>query len=687
MQDATSIDQQQRRCRERADANGQTILPDLQFKDEAISGTQRNRAGLSAMMDAAREGKFSTLYLDCLSRLARDVVGAMDTLNKLVHCHVQIISVTEGIDTADDNWELGAVFRSWMHQEYIKTLRGAVLRGKTESIFNDWSVGDHCFGYSTEPIPGTENSRRGRQKGPRKRAVIYEPHASWVRKIFHYFAEERRSLSWIARELTRLGVPKDHRSLTTKWTQDLVRKRLRSLKYIGIWSWGKKTNVRDPSSGAVRQEDRPLEEIAQWERQRPELRIIDDDTFFKAQALLDENDAACAAYRQNDGTLKGSRGSDHRQPRHLLQGLIRCASCGGRFHTNGLKKRYMVCANYLNGSCTCRTRLPRELAERLILAALSERIFRSPEWFQLILNEAHRAWEKHQQANPDEAKGLEQALAEIDRKIQRLVDSVEKGDADPEISTRLGARREEKADLQRRLMVLREAQRRFPTPPDEAWLTGKLQHLETVLAGDCPAAAEALRDLLGEVVVEEIGRPGRKRKALRGMFMMDNARVLSCLERELGDAEATTTASGTVVLDFVEKLPWEALANRVKELFDQCLTDGKIAEKLGCATSWVPKALKVWCTENGTDISAIRQRPRPRAKPSLAERLADRAKTLWDQGMLLQDIAETLTCDRNVVTWAIQHWHISRGLPVPDGRTRRKLLPKSDNIKKSGVNS
>ena len=44
--------------------------------------------------------------------------------------------------------------------------------------------------------------------------------------------------------------------------------------------------------------------------------------------------------------------------------------------------------------------------------------------------------------------------------------------------------------------------------------------------------------------------------------------------------------------------------------------------------------------------------------------------------MLLGDVAVELGVDRNTVTAAWRHWHASRGLPAPDGRTRRKSLPK-----------
>jgi len=61
--------------------------------------------------------------------------------------------------------------------------------------------------------------------------------------------------------------------------------------------------------------------------------------------------------------------------------------------------------------------------------------------------------------------------------------------------------------------------------------------------------------------------------------------------------------------------------------------------------------------------------------PAVAE-LANRAKELWDQGLMMREIATALGCCRDTVTAAVGYWHTSRNLPVPDGRARRKELPR-----------
>lgn len=74
LQDDSSLDQQKRKCRERAAHLAHVIPPELEFTDAAVSGKKRDRAGLDALLNAAAQGCFRTLYVDSLSRLAREFV-------------------------------------------------------------------------------------------------------------------------------------------------------------------------------------------------------------------------------------------------------------------------------------------------------------------------------------------------------------------------------------------------------------------------------------------------------------------------------------------------------------------------------------------------------------------------------------------------------------------------------------
>lgn len=92
-----SIADQQRKCREAAEANGHRLLPEFEYADEAVSGTKLCREGLDAMLRDAEDGAFQVLYFHSLSRLARESVITMTMLKQLVHRHgVRVISTSEG---------------------------------------------------------------------------------------------------------------------------------------------------------------------------------------------------------------------------------------------------------------------------------------------------------------------------------------------------------------------------------------------------------------------------------------------------------------------------------------------------------------------------------------------------------------------------------------------------------------
>ena len=150
-----SISDQQRKCCDKAEINGHKISPQLEFFDQAVSGTKRHRAGLDAMLAAAEAGRLKVLYFHSLSRLSRESVITLPLLKHLVHnLGVRIISCTEGIDSNDTAWEIIAHVMSIVHEQYVKDLAANVFRGQEGAVLAGFSVGDYCFGIHVRANPG-----------------------------------------------------------------------------------------------------------------------------------------------------------------------------------------------------------------------------------------------------------------------------------------------------------------------------------------------------------------------------------------------------------------------------------------------------------------------------------------------------------------------------------------------------
>ena len=687
-----SIEQQQRKCRDRAVANRHQMSGELEFFDRAVSGTKRHREGLDAMLAAAEAGRFQVLYFNNLSRLARESVITMPILKKLVYTYkVRVISVTEGVDSDVDSWEVIATVLSLVHERYIKDLSDAVFRGQEDAVRSGFCVGDYCFGFKSVPVPGTEKGRRGRKAKPRMVYAIDEETAVWVLRIFYWFVCEGRSLRWIARELNKRGAPKDHRSSTSLWHHQYLPRLLRNRKYVGWWGWGKEKNVRDPSTGQISKEERPQEEYEERLRHFPELRLIDDETFAAAERLLQENEEKCGAHRKPNGQLGGSKsGADRQHPRHLLSSLIRCNECGRTLYVGGANGKYLFCPGYQKGICSCKTTLRRERAERMILDEIGRRILANPAWREAVATEMHRAWSVQESQLPAELAAAEKALADVDRRIKHLLDKTESGRDVPELEERLAERRKDRrhwtAEVDR---LKRKVEQRMPAPTD-AWIDEQLRSLGETLASATPAAARALRELVGgEIVVTEVREPGRKRHHLRGQFTV---RAVS-LVRGLGmshsiDERGVSLEEGQraeeVVIDFRERSPSEALSERAFELDQQNWLRSDIAKELGCSKSRLTRLLKDAYARHGIPMTDGRTRRSSLGKkhqsPPPYQAISDEVFTLLEEDLLIEEIAQRLGHDRNTVTKAMVFAYESRQLPVPDGRTRRKGLDRKISL-------
>ncbi len=697
LQSEKSNADQQRECREMAQRNGHRILPELEFVDEAVSGTKRERTGLNALLAAAENGELHVLYFHSLSRLSRESVITLPLLKSLVHKHdVRVISVTDNIDSDKTGWELIAHLMAIVHEHYITDLAANVLRGQEGTLLEGFSVGDGCFGYTSAPVAESETGRRGRNAKPHKIYVIDPDHAAWVKQIFHWFVVERRSLRWITRELNRLGAPKDHRATTDSWRHQYLPRLLRNRKYTGQWPWGEKRNVRDPLTGKVSQKDRKPEECESWVRDFPHLRLIDDATFAEADQLLMENEKRYKGHRKAKGTLRGAKSrAAHQHPRHLLSGLIRCRECGSTLNVGGSGGKYLFCPSYAQGNCTCKTQLRRDLAERMILDEIGRRILRDPIWREAVLDATRRYWRQQEAQLPSELAAATKALADVERRIANLVNFVENGTEAPELAAQFRKRRAERKQLAARVERLRRTNDDRRPEPTEAWVNEQLDNLGKAFAEKTPAAAHALRDLVGgAIVVTEIRQPGRKRHYLRGRFTITTKALIAGLVGNIdtGAEDSQSVPSDVaeeIVIDFREPPEIDALSVRAKELYDEGLLSVQIAKELGRAPSYVTKLAKHWFASHGQEMPDGHARratlSQKQLEPPLYQAIADDVMALYCRGVLLQDIAERLKVDRNTITSTIRWWHETRDLPIPDGRSRRKQLaqktsPKADRV-------
>jgi hypothetical protein len=578
------------------------------------------------------------------------------------------VFIRSGVDTADEQrWRLLLNALAGV-DELVTGMNADNIRAAHVGLFRQQQVcGTVPFGYRPKEVSGMPT----RRKRPRCAYEIDPETAAWVRTVFTWFVEDRLPIAAIIQRLNAdPAIPLPPKAISGQWTRLAVLTLLANPRYRGDWSYGRKKSVWLPKQDYVRQlpREQPLAEAA-----FEDLRIVGDELWYRAQQLLAEH--------ERPGGRPPKDGDRRSRPR-LLNGLFVCPEhdrpliVGGR---NGSTMHCPACQRLPACQRPLFSRLNRVLATRLTGEALAERVRSDPGLVALVV-EACRA---EAAAAPADGEARLAALRadreKLTRQVQFILDNPGEAEADRrEAEQTLRRLRAERARQAAAIGALEAARARPRAVPTEAEVRQALAELGAILAaaeadgGDALCEAREVVRLLtgGRIELEQQGERSPQCGWLRGRF---RPRLVAAVAGRLGVPAGAAAPAEEVVIDYRRTLTAEDQAERVKALYEEGMAVRAIARALGIGRQQAHEARAYWYTSRGLPVPDGRKRPRPRG-PKRSEERAEAAKALWDQKVPMQEIARRLGIGRDAVTAAIAHWHTSRGLPVPDGRTRRKEL-------------
>jgi len=131
-------------------------------------------------------------------------------------------------------------FGLFMSRREYKTIKRRLEAGKLQSV----KEGNYLL---SAPPYGFDIVK----KSKRERFLVEKPEESKIVKmVFDWYTEDRKPTSWIAKQLTMMGVPS--RS-GREWARATIKDILFNAHYIGKVSWGKQQTVKekDPITGKV----------------------------------------------------------------------------------------------------------------------------------------------------------------------------------------------------------------------------------------------------------------------------------------------------------------------------------------------------------------------------------------------------------------------------------------------------
>lgn len=275
------------------------------YADEGISGKQiKHRKQFQQMMIDAKAKKFDKVVVKDVSRFARNTVDLLQSVRELKSYGAQVDFLNNG-----EVMEGGS--------EFILTILGAMAQQESANMSKRVKFGKDI----TAKKGRVPNLVFGYDKIPYERYTlkINEEEAKIVKEIFESYVYKGIGTTKIAWNLNDRGIRT--KKTKSKWVQTSIVRMLKNPIYTGRVT-NKKSEVTDFITGT--RKELPEEEWIVVER--PEMRIISDELFNRAQELLEQ--------RSNEFKLNNKR----EKTEYVFSTLIYCKHCGYSFRR--IKRKY-----------------------------------------------------------------------------------------------------------------------------------------------------------------------------------------------------------------------------------------------------------------------------------------------------------------------------------------------------------
>ena len=274
--------------------------------DDNVSGMTFDRKGLAELENAVDEGKVDVVLVKDLSRLGRHRTQTALFIDHLRENNVRVYSVTEGIDSFNDNDDLLIGMKQIINDFYAKDIGKKIKTGIRQKQKTGLIVNLPMGYYKDRNTNGI---------------LIDEVAADIVREIFQKYLEGY-GISAIAKQLNARGIKSpeyfSHRRISSTrtklckkflWVQTSVKRILENEIYTGTL-----VNHKTVTSKIYKTKSTvPVEEQFRHENYLPA--IIDKQTFEQAQLLLENH---------KQGNIRASAF----RKIHRYCSMIKCAQCG-----------------------------------------------------------------------------------------------------------------------------------------------------------------------------------------------------------------------------------------------------------------------------------------------------------------------------------------------------------------------
>ena len=514
LQRDSSIEDQVRKCREFAVRKGWSILEEFVVADRALSGaTVAERQMLQCLVSTAKSkpAPFDCVLVEDTSRLGRDLADTLKT-TKLLNFHgVSVVSVTQGIDTTENNSRSLLTLHGMMDEQCLSGLREKVHRGQEGRVLAGYHPGGSCYGYRNIPIE--DSTRKGKYGRPAVKGVrleIIAEEAASIRRIFRVSAGGM-GFETIAKRLNEERVPTRH----GVWNKYTIRSMLYNERYRGVVIWNRTQKMINPETERKVSRPRPR---AEWRRREiPELRIVPEELWKAVHGRLSEMSQADTA--KMGGVCRSRKA-------YLFSGMLSCGKCGCSMVicSGGGKRGYIKygCHEHRKtGTCENNWYIRQDRLEDQLLSAIEKQVFnRINQVVKRCEEEVRRRIKAMEREGAvTTAESLRRQRQQLQQKAENLTQSIELGGDIPRLVQRLREVEEEMAQLDRAIASHRGVKPRVTAEQVRSQVVDTLMRLrETLDEQEVVVARAALRKHVGKLTLTPTVKDGRRVFEVSGNF-------------------------------------------------------------------------------------------------------------------------------------------------------------------------
>jgi site-specific DNA recombinase len=431
-----TIESQVTAIQERVAQDGYQLRPERWFVDDGYTGEVLRRPALEALRDQVAAAAIERLYIHSPDRLARRYAHQVLLMEEFQRAGVEVVFLNHACDESPEGELLLQIQGVIAEYERAKMLERCRRGRKQHARQGHVSVLSRApFGYRYLKKSATEAGR----------FEIVPEEADILRRIFHWYVREDLPLCGITKRLNHAQIPT--RTRRNQWQCSAVARVLSNPASMGRARFGR-TRV-GPRRSRIRafkgQAEHPRQHFSMY-RTAPEEQIeipvpaiIDEELFHLAQERLADNRRRRRA--RQDG------------PRHLLQGLLVCQSCGrALIYQSSSAKRYSYYR--CNGSQAHRFGGPRVCFNRAVRAEHLEQVV----WQDVcsLLTDSERLQREHarrlqelEHSASSEHGAYEKLITRAQQSLERLLDAYQDGlVTKPEFETRSTSLRQRIAKMQ-----------------------------------------------------------------------------------------------------------------------------------------------------------------------------------------------------------------------------------------------